>query len=255
MEVKKGKVITITSSKGGIGKTVFTLNLAGIYHQLGLKALIIDLDLYAGGIAVSVNLNEGKTIYNLVDDILNNHYHEAYDYLSKYNENIYILPSCKDPRQGSKIENRFIEQIINIYKSRFDVILIDTSHVLIDSNIVALDSSDTILYMISNDPIDLANTKSMMAIFRDVEKDNVKVLLNDSFSQGKTYFSLFDIKNVIKHNVDYSLNKSLYIQNIDKYIMEGKILTLNKHLSYRNSADFNRLVMIAKDLVGGVKNE
>ena len=64
--------------------------------------------------------------------------------------------------------------------------------------------------MISNDPIDLANTKSMMAIFNDVEKD-VKVLLNDSFSLDKTYFSLFDIKNVIKHNVDYSLNKSFYI--------------------------------------------
>lgn len=254
MKIKKGKVITVTSSKGGIGKTVFTLNLAGIYHQLGLKTLIIDLDLYAGGVAVSINLNEGKTIYNLVDDILNNHYREAYDYLSKYNDNIYILPSCKDPRQGSKIENRFIEQIINIYKSRFDVILIDTSHVLIDSNIVALDSSDSILYMISNDPIDLANTKSMMAIFKDVEKD-VKVLLNDSFSLDKTYFSLFDIKNVIKHNVDYSLNKSFYIHDIDRYIMEGKILTLNKHLSYRNQEDYNRLVMIAKDLVGGEDNE
>ncbi len=255
MKVKKGEVITITSSKGGIGKTVFTLNLAGIYHQLGLKTLIIDLDLYAGGIAVSVNLNEGKTIYNLVDDILNNHYHEAYDYLSKYNDNIYILPSCKDPRQGSKIENRFIEQIINIYKSRFDIILIDTSHVLVDSNIVALDCADTILYMISNDPVDLANTKSMIAIFKDIEKDNVKVLLNDSFSLDKTYFSLFDIKNVIKHNVDYTLNKSFYIHDIDRYIMEGKILTLNKHLSYRDSNDYNRLVMIAKDLKGDDNNE
>lgn len=255
MEIKKGKVITITSSKGGIGKTVFTLNLAGIYHQLGIKTLIIDLDLYAGGIAVSVNLNENKTIYNLVDDILNNHYHESYDYLSKYNDNIYILPSCKDPRQGSKIENRFIEQIINIYRSNFDVILIDTSHILIDSNIVAMDASDVILYMVSNDPIDLANTKSMMAIFNDVDKDNVKVLLNNSFSLDKGYFSLFDIKSVIKHNIDYTLNKSFYIKEIDRYIMEGKILTLNNHLSYNDSNDYNRMVMIAKDLVGGAINE
>lgn len=255
MKVKKGKVITVTSSKGGIGKTVFTLNLAGIYHQLGLKTLIIDLDLSAGGIAVSVNLDEGKTIYNLVDDILNNHYQEAYDYLSKYNDNIYILPSCKDPRQGSKIENRFIEQIINIYKSRFDVVLIDTSHVLVDSNIVAMDASDIILYMISNDPIDLANTKSMMAIFNDVEKDNVKVVLNNSFSKDKLYFSMFDIKNIIKHNVDYTLNKSMYINDIDRYIMEGKILTLNKNLSFNDVNDYNRMVMIAKDLVGGDVSE
>ncbi len=37
--------------------------------------------------------------------------------------------------------------------------------------------------------------------------------------------------------------------------MEGKILTLNKHLSYRNIDDYNRLVMIAKDIVGGDNNE
>lgn len=255
MKIKKGKVITITSSKGGIGKTIFTLNLAGIFHQLNMKTLIIDLDLYAGGVAVALNLKESKTIYNLVDDILNNHYQEAYDYLSEYNENIYVLPACKDPRQGSKIENRFIEQIINIYKSRFDVILIDTSHVLIDSNIVALDSSDKILYMISNDPIDLANTKSMMAIFNDVEKNNVKVLLNDSFSLDKGYFSLFDIKNIIKHNVDYTLNRTLYIKNIDSYIMDGKILILNKKLSYRDIKDYDRLMLIAKDLIEGDQNE
>jgi len=255
MNIKKGKVITISSSKGGVGKTVFALNLAGIYHKLNLKTLIIDMDLYAGGIAVSLNLPENKTIYNLVTDILNNNYHEAYDYLSKYNDNIYILPSCKDPRQGSKIENRFIEQIINIYKSRFDVILIDTSHILIDSNIVALDNADTILHMISNDPVDLANTKSMMSIFKDVEKDNVKVLLNNSFSPNKDYFSLFDIKSVIRHNVDYTLNKSFYIRDIDRYIMDGVILTLNSKLSYKDPRDYDRLVMIAKDLVGGDINE
>lgn len=252
MKKNLGKVVTITSSKGGIGKTIFTLNLAGMYHKLGLKTLVIDLDLYAGGVAVALNLPESRTIYNLVDDILNNRYKEAYDYLTSYNDNIYILPSCKDPRQGSKIENRLIEQIIDIYRFRFDIILIDTSHVLIDSNIVALDKSDTILYMISNDPIDLANTKSMMAIFKDIEKSNVKVILNNSFSQDKGYFSLFDIKNVIKKNIDYTLNRSMYIKNVDRYIMDGKILTLNNHLSFSDNKDYERLMNIAKDLVGDI---
>ena len=252
MKIKMGKVITVTSSKGGIGKTVFTLNLAGMYHLMGLKTLVIDMDLYAGGVAVSLNLKEGKTIYNLVDDIMNNRYHDAYDYLCQYNENVYILPSCKDPRQGSKIENRFIEQIINIYKSRFDVILLDTTHVLVDTKIVALDNSDVIAYMISNDPIDLANTKSMMAIFDDIKKDNVKIILNNSFSLDKGYFSLFDIKSVINRNIDYTLNKSFYIKNIDRYIMDGDILILNKKLSFNNKKDYERLLLIAKDLVGGV---
>ncbi len=106
--------------------------------------------------------------------------------------------------------------------------------------------------MISNDPIDLSNTKSMMAIFKDIEKNNVKVILNNSFSLDKGYFSLFDIKNVIKKNIDYTLNKSMYIKNIDKYIMDGKILTLNNSLSFSDKKDYDRLMMIAKDLVGDI---
>ena len=44
-----GKIITISSVKGGVGKTTLTLNLAGIYYLMKKKVLIIDLDLYAGG--------------------------------------------------------------------------------------------------------------------------------------------------------------------------------------------------------------
>ena len=46
-----GKVISISSVKGGVGKTTLTLNLAGIYQQLKKRVLIIDFDLYSGGVA------------------------------------------------------------------------------------------------------------------------------------------------------------------------------------------------------------
>ena len=51
-----GKVITVSSVKGGVGKTTMVLNLAGIYCGLNKKVLIIDLDLYCGGVAVSFNV-------------------------------------------------------------------------------------------------------------------------------------------------------------------------------------------------------
>ena len=37
-----GKVITVSSVKGGVGKTTMVLNLAGIYCGLNKKVLIID---------------------------------------------------------------------------------------------------------------------------------------------------------------------------------------------------------------------
>lgn len=72
----KGRVITITSRKGGVGKSTTLLNLAGIYSNLEKKVLILDFDLTSGSIAISLNLETDKTIYNLVSDITNNRFKE-----------------------------------------------------------------------------------------------------------------------------------------------------------------------------------
>ena len=88
MASKKGKTICLFSSKGGVGKTIMTLNLAGICEKLQHKTLIIDLDLTNGGISVALNREVNKSIYNLIDDINNNRYKEFKDYVTKYDEYI-----------------------------------------------------------------------------------------------------------------------------------------------------------------------
>ena len=64
MKKEAAKIITIFSCKGGVGKTTLTLNLAGIYSLMDKKVLIMDLDLNSGGIALSLNVNCDKTIFN-----------------------------------------------------------------------------------------------------------------------------------------------------------------------------------------------
>ena len=61
-----GKLITVSSVKGGVGKTTLTINLAGLYFLMKKKVLIIDLDLYAGGVATLTNVNNKKDIYMLL---------------------------------------------------------------------------------------------------------------------------------------------------------------------------------------------
>ena len=61
-----GKIITISSVKGGVGKTTLVLNLAGLYFLMKKKVLIVDLDLYAGGVATCLNVDTKRDIYMLV---------------------------------------------------------------------------------------------------------------------------------------------------------------------------------------------
>lgn len=245
----KGKVVSITSGKGGVGKTIFITNLAGVYHHLKKHVLLIDMDLSCGGIGVALNLNNSKTIYNMADDILNNRFKDTNDYVTHYSEYIDILPSCRDPRQGNRIDLKLIEQIISLYKGNYDVILIDTTHIPTSYTLETLDLADEVIFMITDNIQDLKNSSNFLTILNEV-KEKVYVLLNNSNSSEKNYFSKFDIKNIIKHNIDYVLPKSMYIHNINKYLMDGKILVLNKELTFKNKSDSELLIKIAKDMVG-----
>ena len=236
-----GKIITVTSRKGGVGKTTTLLNLAGCFSDLEKKVLIMDLDLYSSSIAVSLNLKNDKTIYNLVNDITNNLFQDINDYVVSYNKYI-------DPRQGARINLKYIEQIINMYKHYYDVILIDTSHVLMDLNILIYDNSDTILNIMSNDPVDLVNTKTFVNIVRDIGFPDFRVLLNESNSMEEKYFSLYDIRSFINYNISYHLGREFFVKTIDKYVLEGKILTLIG-LYPHDKKEYKKLLKICLDLI------
>ena len=150
-----GKIITISSVKGGVGKTTMTLNLAGIYCELNKRVLIIDLDLYSGGIAASLNVKNKKDIYTMIDSMANNRFTELKKYVTTYNKNIDVLACPKDPRMGAKVSGRYIPVIFDLAKKEYDVVLVDTYHILDEINLTALDYSYMTLFIITNDIVDL----------------------------------------------------------------------------------------------------
>lgn len=244
-----GKIITISSVKGGVGKTTMTLNLAGIYCELNKRVLIIDLDLYSGGIAASLNVKNKKDIYTMIDSMANNRFTELKKYVTTYNKNIDVLACPKDPRMGAKVSVRYIPVIFDLAKKEYDVVLVDTYHILDEINLTALDYSYMTLFIITNDIVDLKNMKSLISIFKDTDKKNYLILLNNSRDIGKDYLSLYDIRTIIKNNIDYTLSKNYYIKNIDKYTISGEILTLNNSINLFHSKDINNMKKMALDLI------
>lgn len=244
-----GKVISVSSVKGGVGKTTTVLNLAGIYCELDKKVLIIDMDLYSGGVAVSLNVKNNKDIFMMIDSMASNRFTELRNYVTTYNKNIDVLSCPKDPREASKIESRFIPIIFDLARKDYDIVLVDTSHILDEINLTVLDYSYMSLFIVTNDFVDLKNMKSLLSIFKDTDKKNYLILLNNSRDTGKDYISLYDIRTAIKGNIDYTISRNYYIKNIDKYIMEGEILTLNKTLNTFHQKDVSNMKKVALDLI------
>ena len=224
----KGTSICVFSAKGGVGKTITTLNLAGIFEMLKKKVLIIDFDLSGGGISAALN-------------VLKN-------YVTKYDDFIDVLASPKDPRQALKMDPKYVEIILDKAVFHYDIVLIDTTHNLSDFNVLTLDLVDYILFLVTNDPLDLKNMRSLISIFKDTNLQNYKLILNERIFPFKGYFGIYDIKNIIKANIDYVLSKDFYIKNIDNFVMNGKIITLDKKASSLFAKDYMTLMGICTDL-------
>lgn len=248
MAINKGNILCLFGVKGGIGKSILAMNLAGIVSNLKKRILLVDADLYGGSIALALNKPVNKTIYNFVDDYNNNRYKDLNDYITKYNEYIDFIASPKDPRKSNKIDSNYIEILLDKAKFNYDLIIVDTNHILDEINLSILDKSDNILFLVSNDTFDIKNMRTLISIFKDLEIDKYKVLLNNSIRENREYFDLYDIKDIIKTNIDYELSNKFYIKDIDRYIIDGNIVTLNK--KYINTKDYKVLESIINSVIG-----
>lgn len=249
MKNQKGKTMVVTSSKGGVGKTIFLLNLAGILAKKDQKILLVDCDLVGGAIALNLDLVTEKNIFHVFEDLMNHRYQNYESYITPYHKNIDVISSCKDPRQALKIDMEYIVSFLEEMKNYYDVILIDTTHGLTKDNILLLDKMDIILYVMTNDLMDIKNTKAFMDIMNTIEKDNIQIILNNSRDTGLNYFSKYDIRSMIGRNIDYSIDPSLYIKNITGFLLEGEIFTLNKSLTFKDKNDLRKLENMADDLI------
>ncbi|NMA51006.1 MAG: AAA family ATPase [Mollicutes bacterium] len=254
MGKSKGKSLCVFSTKGGVGKTTVLLNVAGVFAGMNKKVLIIDFDLTSGAVGTSLNRSFKKSIYNFVDDYTNNRFKAIDNYATKYNEYISFLAAPSDPRQGVKVSSKHIEHIITNALYEYDYILVDLNHNLNEFNITVLDIVDQILLVCCNDLVNIKNMYNLLKIFEENNLTKYKVLLNNSVYPHKSYFSLFDLRNIMKCNIDYTLGTNFYIKNYDNYLIDGKILTLESNFAKSYPRASLAFTNICVDLMG-VKDE
>ena len=62
---------------------------------------------------------------------------------------------------------------------------------------------------------------------------------------------MYDIKHILKHNIDYTLSVDLFLKDMEKYIMDGKIVSLDKKFSDYMARDYHVFLTMATDLLEG----
>ncbi|MDD6879532.1 MAG: AAA family ATPase [bacterium] len=248
---KKGKVITITSMKGGTGKTTAALFLASVYENLSKKVLLVDLDLYGGSLAFILNADVKNNIFNICNDMNNNRYKgiNGNDYVVHYSKYLDVLAAPKDPRYASKIDKRCLQILLASLASYYDAVIIDTNHIIDVYNMIAFDTSDKIIGIFTNDAVDLKNTKTFVSICKNVGVENLLLVLNESIDYRKGYFSSYDIRQLLKHSIDYILPSNLYSDSYDMYVMDGNLYNRMLKLKSTSKKSYSILEKLALKLL------
>lgn len=200
-QTKNAKVITFFSSKGGVGKSVLSLNSAiALSREKNKKTLLVDMDLQFGDISMLVNQYSQKTILDVIDDGQIDSYENIKPYLYKYNENLDMLFAPRKPEAAEFIGKESIENIVKIIQKNYEVIIFDTGINFNDSTLYILDLAEIILFVSTMEIVSLKNSKLGFGVMKSLgyEKDKVKLIVNrfnSSYGISKT-----EVEDAFKDN-------------------------------------------------------
>lgn len=176
----KTKLLTITSGKGGVGKSTFTANIAYLLAKKGLKVGVIDADIGLANMQVLFDIKPNLTLFDYIDGKSNL---EDVFIQTQY-PNITLIAG-KSGYQYSNHSNslviaRIVQDIIDI--EEFDIVLVDTGAGLNDYVKEFLSISSNILALTTTDPSALTD---VYALVKMLSKDKSSLML--CFNHTKNY--------------------------------------------------------------------
>ncbi|MEG0034543.1 MAG: CpsD/CapB family tyrosine-protein kinase [Bacilli bacterium] len=132
---KKIKIIGVTSSVQGEGKSTLLVNMANIYASKGAKVCVVDLDLRRSNVHHLYNVPNKIGIVEYVTGEAN-----ISDIIEHSTTGVDVIPSgSKVPFPTSVLESPKIHALLDELKNMYDYVLVDATPVLVvaDATIVS----------------------------------------------------------------------------------------------------------------------
>jgi pilus assembly protein CpaE len=183
----QGKVLTVVSPKGGVGRSTVATNLAvALKLSTQKKVALVDGSLYFGDLGVMLNLLSNKTICDAVEHIEDLDIDLLNDIMVTHSSGVKVLLAPPQPEMAELVTAEHVRRVLVELSNNFDYVVVDTWPSFADTVLTAMDLADSILLVMT---LEMTAIKDVKMYLEVVEKLNypaekVNLVLNRSGSAG-----------------------------------------------------------------------
>lgn len=172
------KTISFTSGKGGVGKSLTTLNLAVALQQRGNRVLVLDADLGLANIDVMIGLTTNVTLTDVLEGRV-----QIEDVIQQGPEGISIIPAATGIEQMSKLspdeKNILCHQLEQSCHS-FDYLLVDTQAGIGSDGMFFCSAANEIVCVVSGDLTSITDAYAIIKVLSsNYSEKRFSILVNN----------------------------------------------------------------------------
>lgn len=218
--LKALKVITVTSGKGGVGKSSVALNLAISLSRKGRRVLIIDSDFGFSNIDVMLGVT---TKYDLLDVV--KHDVDIRDIIEQGLEGVQFISGGSGVYEMTQLDSTELMRMVDNLKNLEDVadtIIFDTGAGVSDNMLRLINASHMTVLITTPEPTAVVDAYALIKIISERRmRAEISLIINNVDNPGEAASVMDGLVSVAKKNVDINIGKLGCIvrdQNMQKAI-------------------------------------
>lgn len=243
---KKAKIITVTSGKGGVGKSNFVVNLAILLQRRGKKVLIFDADIGMGNDDVLMGVYPRFNVFDLIKG------RDIEEILTEGPEGVKLLAGGSGLNQVEDLQNNereiFLKKLERL--NGFDYIIMDTGAGINRSVLAFIACSEEVIVVTTPEPTSLTDAYSLVKAADHFNiKDKAKIIVNKTFTEAEGIETFNKFERAVNKFLSLRVE---YLGNIadDKKLVQGVRRQVPFVISYPNSDAAKSVEKIAERLLG-----
>lgn len=170
------RIITITSGKGGVGKTTVTANLGVALAGLGQRVICLDADIGLRNLDMVLGL-ENRIVYDVVDVVEGRCKLRQALIKDKRLTELHLLPAAQT-RDKSAVKPEDLIHVCNELRQEVDFILIDSAAGIEDGFRTALAPANEVLIVTNPEVSAVRDADRVVGLVEASEKGPARLILN-----------------------------------------------------------------------------